>query len=242
MDNFRKYLQENADKLDCDVPREEVLAELHQRILNSRKHSYYRIMYQYAKVACITVFIGLTTWLILIHDKSSSLIVNTSSPQILKNHTLPGDSPILGETPINLEKAHLYTKSLRKRYTVANTDKSKAPVTDAAALEAQKLEAEMKLVINNEENVVNTTPILAESPAYFEYFKEEFKKITQEESAIKVKVQKYGMNDLFLAQLINIYQEKLNVLKELQLEISKINALYKNKEQPSKIKPSYLQL
>ena len=49
----------------------------------------------------------------------------------------------------------------------------------------------------------------------------------KDEARIKSYIHKNGMSDELLDQLINVYQQKLNMLKQLQKEMQKLNSRYK---------------
>ena len=49
----------------------------------------------------------------------------------------------------------------------------------------------------------------------------------KDEARIKSYIHKNGMSDELLDQLINVYQQKLNMLKQLQTEMQKLNSRYK---------------
>ncbi|MFX6911481.1 hypothetical protein ABTH68_19650, partial [Acinetobacter baumannii] len=80
------------------------------------------------------------------------------------------------------------------------------------------LEANFTQVINLQKARISTTPMYAESAAYFDAFKVEMRQMEKDEAEIKKDISSKGMTNELLDQLINIYQQKLNILKQLQLE------------------------
>jgi glutamate mutase epsilon subunit len=72
----------------------------------------------------------------------------------------------------------------------------------------------------------------AESPEYFDDFKIQIKQMERDEKVIKSDIAKRGMSDQLLDQLINLYQQKLNTLKQLQIEMNKTNNRYKQNRAP----------
>jgi hypothetical protein len=54
-----------------------------------------------------------------------------------------------------------------------------------------------------------------------------------DEAATRNLIKMNGLSSGLLQQLINIYQEKLNVLKNLQTEINKINSRVKQNQLPT---------
>ncbi|MEN9600318.1 MAG: hypothetical protein RL596_2642, partial [Bacteroidota bacterium] len=91
----------------------------------------------------------------------------------------------------------------------------------------QTLEANFTQVINLQKARISTMPMYAESAAYFSDFKVQLKQMDKDEVQIKMDISRKGMNDELLDQLINLYQQKLNILKQLQLEMNKTNNRYK---------------
>jgi len=74
--------------------------------------------------------------------------------------------------------------------------------------------------------------MFAETPDYFNDFKLQIRQIERDERGIKSDISKQGMNDALVDQLINLYQQKLAVLKQLQIEMNKTNNRYKQNRGP----------
>ena len=72
----------------------------------------------------------------------------------------------------------------------------------------------------------------AETPDYFNDFKVQIKQMERDEKQIKADIGKRGLNDELLDQLINLYQQKLNTLKQLQIEMNKTNNRFKQHRGP----------
>jgi hypothetical protein len=65
----------------------------------------------------------------------------------------------------------------------------------------------------------------------------------KDEAQIKSYIQKNGMSDELLEQLINVYQQKLNMLKLLQTEMQKLNSRFKqNRPAVDTLKTYFLNL
>jgi hypothetical protein len=98
-------------------------------------------------------------------------------------------------------------------------------------------------VINLQKAKVNTTPLIAENPGYFNDFAIEMKRMERDEQSIKRDIRKSGLTDELLDQLINVYQQKLNMLKQLQNEIHKTNNRFKQNRGPvDSTKPYFLNI
>lgn len=70
---------------------------------------------------------------------------------------------------------------------------------------------------------LRSTPVYAESPQYFAVFTSELKQIEKDERRIEKDIQTYGPGDDLLEQWINVYQQKIILLKHWQQEIDKMN-------------------
>lgn len=74
--------------------------------------------------------------------------------------------------------------------------------------------------------------MFGESSDYFTDFKIQINQLEKDEKSIKAEIVKRGLSDQLLNQLMNIYQIKLNTLKQLQLEMNKINNRIKQNRAP----------
>jgi hypothetical protein len=55
----------------------------------------------------------------------------------------------------------------------------------------------------------------------------------RDEQQVRKDIRTYGLTNEFLEQLINVYQQKLNLLKSLQAEINKMNNKIRGNQSPS---------
>jgi len=86
---------------------------------------------------------------------------------------------------------------------------------------------------------VNTTPMYAENAAYFRDFQVELSNLEKDEKQLKKEIQQKGLRNQQLDALINIYQQKLTILKQLQLEMNKTNNRFKQQCGPVDTSRSY---
>jgi hypothetical protein len=94
------------------------------------------------------------------------------------------------------------------------------------------LESSFTQVINLQRARVESTPMYAETPEYFSDFKIQLKQMEKDEKQIKQDIGRRGISNDLLDQLINLYQQKLNILKQLQLEMNKTNNRFKQNRGP----------
>lgn len=234
MDQFKQYLQKHTEGLGSDEPGVRVW----QNIQNGRpvapKRSYAGIYIKYAVAACIIALTAFGFWYLKFNNKPS---------------VAPATVAIANPVPVIKTKSAKQSAIIQKRVNVskplsviANANIKKQAYTAQAAAgnnemkEFKNVEASFTSVINMERYKINSIPLLAENSTYFNYFIDQFSKINSDEEILKKDIHRNGLNNGLLLQLINIYQQKLNVLKALQTEINKTNNQAKDSEQPAHIK------
>jgi hypothetical protein len=105
------------------------------------------------------------------------------------------------------------------------------------------IEASYAAMLDLQRERLRKQPIYGENADYFDLFKKQFVTLNREEEQVKQQVRKTGMQDTHLDELISIYQEKINVLKQLQLEINRINTRTKQSDPGINTRPpSYINL
>jgi len=120
------------------------------------------------------------------------------------------------------------TPSIQRRTASINTSNN----NNNAMTAFSNMESGFTQIINLQKGKISTTPMYAESASYFNEFKAQIIQLEQEEKQIKKEIAKKGLTDHQLDQLINLYQYKLTVLKQLQLEMNKTNNRYKQNRGP----------
>lgn len=227
MDDFKKYLQENRSALDVDEPSPAIWERI-ERQQPVKKTRVVVLMTRWVAAACILVLAGIGVW---------SIVNDTTTPELsnltVTNKTItPVDQPV--ETVAETEPI-IVTKELSAS-TKKETRKKESPSTAATKRQdlmiMNNIESSFKQVINLQRDKVSTTPMFAESADYFTDFTIQIKQLEKDEKSIKAEIVKRGMSDQLLNQLINIYQIKLNTLKQLQLEMNKINNRIKQNRAP----------
>ena len=94
------------------------------------------------------------------------------------------------------------------------------------------IESSFTQVINLQRAKLSTLPMYAETPEYFNDFKVQIRQMEKDEKTIKTDIAKRGLSGELLDQLINLYQQKLNILKQLQIEMNKTNNRFKQNRGP----------
>ena len=227
MDPFKKYIQENREALDTDAPRPLVWERIEKELpVPAKKINIMRIV-AWSAAACVVVLAGVGAWSIL-DRRPETKVINQSlvnkkesisskvegNRYIAKSRTKP-DNPVLATTA---------TKNSRPERSEGPKTSSPIPYNLSSITD---LETNFTQVINLQKARISTTPMYAESAAYFDAFKVEMRQLEKDEAEIKKDISSKGMTNELLDQLINIYQQKLNILKQLQLEMNKTNNRYK---------------
>lgn len=234
MDQFKQYLKDNREALDADEPRQHVWAGIEENLPRPvSKISVLRIA-TWAAAACVVVLAGVGISRFArneIRDTSSGLreIASNVKPETSRNAQLiEGPKPVTSRHPELAEgpkpiSQNPYPKTRNSKPLSPTPYTSKPQTLNPIA----NLEANFTQVINLQRARISTMPMYAESAAYFNDFKVQLKQMDQDEQVIKKDISRKGMSDEALDQLINLYQQKLNILKQLQLEMNKTNNRYK---------------
>ncbi|NCI48524.1 hypothetical protein GWC95_01225 [Sediminibacterium roseum] len=233
MDEFKKYIQNNARELDLDEPGEQVWQNIRRGSAAVKKPSVVLMVTRWAAAACILALAGIGLWSVLSNKKDvpaqTEIAVapaKVDTPAAREENILPEE--IVPETKQEPLLAAAKTKPHPKNKTLEKP----AHANDAALATLRNIESSFTQVINLQRDRVSSMPMYAESPEYFDDFKIQIKQMERDEKVIKSDIAKRGMNDQLLDQLINLYQQKLNTLKQLQIEMNKTNNRYKQNRVP----------
>jgi len=183
---------------------------------------------RWAAAACVLVLAGIGTWYLLNEPKTVQTPIAVKSekklPIIAPEQTATAS---LEKKEVSLVTKNKTSKKIRK--TVIQYQ----PYISTEQLETlHNLETSFTQVINLQKERVSSMPMFAETPDYFNDFKLQIRQIERDERGIKSDISKQGMNDALVDQLINLYQQKLAVLKQLQIEMNKTNNRYKQNRGP----------
>jgi len=208
---------------------------------------------QWSAAACILGLAGVGIWHLYTNTNSVKPLQEQVGTNDQDGHTAPNNIPI--QTPANsTSNSHLKesvattvpdSKDAAGGFTqpeLSKTATSMQPRTNVMATASNNntsamnafsnMESGFTQIINLQKGKISTTPMYAESASYFNEFKAQINQIEQEEKQIKKEIAKKGLTDHQLDQLINLYQYKLTVLKQLQLEMNKTNNRYKQNRGP----------
>jgi hypothetical protein len=242
MDELKKYLQRNAEKLDLDDPGEALWEQIRGGIPVAKKAPVIMLVTRWAVAACVLVLAGIGTWTVLKNDKITDQPANTVAQTTQQpTNTQPVNpkpgtetQPVDKEVTANNTTDNTLAKAEKTLRHAKSSQPAKQPSNNSAASlrMLNEVETSFTQVINLQRARVSTTPMYAETPAYFGDFKVQIKQMERDEKQIKAEISKRGLNDELLDQLINLYQQKLNTLKQLQIEMNKTNNRFKQNRGP----------
>lgn len=245
MDELKKYLQNHRDQLGDDAPSPTIWTGISES-LEPAVRPVFRIGYRLAAAAIVLVMAGAAVWYWNQPTKSTQELVKE-----IKQPVLPTVTPSLVDTiertiTAALTKPAAKAKNLQRGFPAATPITTIHTVSELSNNDVAKmasLETSFTQVINLQKARISHTPLYAESPNYFNDFKLQMQQMEKDEKQIKVFISKNGMTDALLDQLINVYQQKLTMLKQLQNEMQKLNTRYKqNRESVDTAKTYFLNL
>lgn len=258
MDKFKQYIQQHSDELGNDAPGEKVWQQVNQKMndsvsqesiltpsstaVNSQqmkrsRKPFIKMMIRYAAAACVIGLAGIGAWHLYIETQKHNKVVISTMLAKDTNHLVKQG------LENNIPSGKIVTPNLRE-ITVSKIGKKKAkkftnrllsePSTTSfpSNPELSNMENSFTQVINIQKLKLNSLPLYAENSDYFSDFKMQLIQMGRDEETIKRDIAHLGLTNEMLAQLINIYQQKLNVLKLLQNEINKTNSRYKQTLDP----------
>jgi hypothetical protein len=237
MDELKKYLQSQKDQLESDGPSEKVWEGILDSINAPVKSMLLR---NWSIAASVIVLAGIGILLLNRSNQNTTPIVRSTIKEIAPSNLADKDSKT---KIVSLDKNEI-TKPLN--FPAASPITTIHTIQELNSREESKLssmEASFTQVINLQKARISTTPLYAESPIYFSEFNIQLQQMEKDEAQIKTYIKKNGMSDELLDQLINVYQQKLNMLKQLQTEMQKLNSRYKqNRPAVDTLKTYFLNL
>ena len=232
MDNFKKYLQQHTEEMDFDKPSAKVWDNIEKTGTVKKTGLLFSLSMRIAAAAAIVIAIAV------------GIKLSTQQKTIE-----PGSVN-------NISKAPEKSIADSARPALAATDHSSTVDTAAAPVkksrrtkQADQRYAMMESfkesygqLVSYQVSSIRSTPVYAEDPAYFDDFKTRLRQMDTDELAIRNRIRRQGMSNNLLEQLINVYQQKLDVLKSLQAEINKMNERVKENPATDSLSKYYLNI
>lgn len=219
MDRLKKYLKDNEASMEVDRPDENSLWERIEQGSPGKPATRVRRLpvMRYAAAACIILLAGMGFMLLLRNHKKPPL-----PPAIVKS----GPPPAV-DTPRNTQgpEATVTAPVAKKDISPVEHRHDPVPAQDMIHTldEADNIGQGYTQLIRLQLRSLRANPLYTRHPGYFSYFRQQLEQMDKDEAAVRHDIQLYGANDALLEQLINVYQQKLNLLKNLRTEINKMN-------------------
>lgn len=227
MDKLREYLLRHRSDLDVDPPASDTWEYIGSNI-PARPASRRRIL-SYAAAACLIALVGVGIWLVTRDNKAASDTVKFNRANLTKD----SGKLKMEKAPRQEEKAagNDMARSIptpKRAGHKGHAQKREGPPDAIAAIDRS-----YSTLIDYQLKKLRATPLYAESDSYFSFYIRQFKEMDQDEQQVRNDIKAYGLTGELLDQLINVYQQKLNLLKNLQTEINKMNNKVREKAAPT---------
>jgi len=228
-------MQHHRDEMDFDEPGEVVWKNIAAKTKKAKQVGKVQMLVRFAAAASFIFIVGSVVF--LIHRNPKGVAINDIREQV--RIVKPLNEPIRKQTPTQPEEKRPLAKQSFKKSSKTVLSGGKAiiitgqqPVKpdrqqDVSAL--QNIENSFTRLVSIQLNKVRSLPLYAEGPEYYSEFKKQFQQLEEDEKELKKLIQKDGLANENLDNLINIYQQKLNLLKLLQNEINKTNSRYRQR-------------
>jgi hypothetical protein len=246
MDELKKYFREHRGELDTDIPRDKNWDKI-RRELHPAAPVKSLPLFKWAVAACLVILTGTAVYWVIRDTRKTDTVISSADTSRRQDTPVVIKDPLIEQTPEKKEfvisKPVIVKRQSVKPKISTHVRKRSNPVqTPKADYGFETLEASYSSMVNQQLERVRTQPIYAEKPEYFDLFKQQFANLNGDEEQIKKNIRQTGMMPEYLDELINIYQQKLSILKQLQFEIKKMNTRARQTAPGALQQPSYINL
>lgn len=252
MDEFRKYLFDHRDELDLEKPPRPQVWKHIQRETQQPPKRVIPMMMKWTAAAAAVVLVSLLAyhWLTpATPTEATPTLAGQAGQSVTRPEPIGQDSSTGTASAPEIEVPVVESpgdNADSKKNSDRPTRKTASPKEQSARKPAP---SPLKLIEDNYATIINyqlekleKTPIYIESAGYFHVFKKQWLDLERDEKKVKQDVRLYGLNDNLVNQLIQLYQQKLWLLKELQTEINKMNVRAKQHPDIQRQTPAFLKL
>lgn len=230
-------MQQHSGEMDFDEPGEAVWKNIADKTKNPKQKGKIVTFVGFAAAACFIVLIG-SVWLFTTRNKDQvknqfalSLEVRKPAQAIIENQQPAKEVAVASVTNETAEKKGGATFSRKQASVVKRAQPDVYESQPKGVSLLQNIETNFSQLVNIQLHKVRSLPLYAEGPEYYSEFKKQFQQLEQDEKELKKDIQKTGLRNENLENLIKVCQQKLNLLKLLQNEINKTNSRYKQNNQ-----------
>jgi hypothetical protein len=228
MDQFKKYLRDHRGELDVEIAPP---APLWSR--KPVKHSETMSVTRWMVAASILLIVSLIFYWMPRHPNNNETsynkpVKNDSVSMQTKHDSLRSDVAKASNSSIDLDSGEATLEEPKSEKSVVAKRSAPKGKSKSQRSPLQSLETNYAAIIDYQLKRVERTPIYAESADYFHVFKKQWYDLEKDEEKIKDDIQVLGLNDIVVDQFIRLYQNKIELLKQLQSQIDKMNLRARN--------------
>lgn len=247
MDEFKLFIREKKQEMDIDEPTLEVWENIRTAAVKEKIFRYKLI----AAASTIIVIIGAVFLSNIFYSSKTALTANnqTKIPSVdtTQNNPLNTQNSLRSEyatvvkKPLLVHNKNGIKKEVHKPIPNNNNVDQQSSVVQGFG----EMQKSFAIIINHQINTLRKTPLYSgEDGNSFNVFKKGLQDLNTDEENTKAEVYQTGLHDVQIEKLINIYQQKIVLLKKLQSEIAKVNlhSLKDSAISTEKIKPTYINL
>ncbi|MFT4202416.1 MAG: hypothetical protein QM610_00760 [Chitinophagaceae bacterium] len=238
MDNFKKYIQENRQELDIEKPDARLWAQMQQYLPAEPSKKIVPIYRWIAAAACI-VLVFVSGYFLLQKNKPQDIptFVKKDAPIIDIPKTAILDSSKNITEQITAMPPKVQTETLASSNKTEKIQKKKEKrIAPQYVIEDVEI-GNFAQIIAYQRQYINTLPIYGANTNDFKDFQQQLNQMDTDEKSVRNDIKKHGINSSQIELLINIYQQKINLLKQLNQEINRVNkSYYQNRLQHDTLK------
>lgn len=250
MDNLQSYLQ--SGPIGNDVPDKKVWQNITASLqLKEEKKEpatspLIFTIFKYAVAACVIGLAGVGVWFLSHQPQTQFANTNNTNTNIQPDSEMAvvntPDTPFaILHNPANNTVETAIKENDNTKPAVHHLVAQANAAPPAYYLQVRNVDSQFSRIIKLQKNLISNTPVYTESPEYFKEFTTSYRQMEADEKQVKKDIVTNGFTDDLLEQLININQQKLNLLKLLQSEINKTNIRFKqNRNQIDTLKVYYI--
>ena len=236
MDEVKKYLQQNREELDSEIPSDAVWEKLECGMYPAVKVVQLKKAGAWIAAATVLLVAGCLYYFLYADSDPvpKQLAGKNDSGGLITKQASPAVKPVDSLVAI-------VTMPIKKNKIVSSGGGIVAQKKKVYGYE--DLEAGYKEIVDIQLASLRKQPIYGRDGNYFAYFREQIRELGDEEKKAKQRIRLEGVQSTGLDELITILQRKLTLLKQLQFEINKMNN--RMQQQDASIqhqKPSYINL
>ena len=232
MDNFKKFIQEKKQGLDCESPDSRVWAQIAQHLEPKQENSKKTFpMFRWAAAAACLLVVGVSAYFLLEKNKKQDTVPTfaqkaTPLTEGLKEENIIPNVPRKTENVSPKTATTNYVANPKKTPPAPARKKPGKNNTSAQYVIADVEVGNFSQVVDYQKQYISTLPIYGQKPSYFNDFKQQLRQMDNDEKEVRNDIKKHGLNSNQIELLINIYQQKITLLKQLNHEINRINKSY----------------